>query len=281
MQLYFCGSYSSYPPNEFVNYRGMRMNYMAVTGLLARVHHYKGDYQKSYQYATEILDKYVEYYGYYRWTSSSYQYSSNAASQYPKRYEELLLCFSNNDSYDNWEVYTTGSYVNCFVMNANYLTNLFAGDEDDNRLRGMYGTNGVTGRYGNNKRWLVWERPQSTSSVSTTVTDQGPLLPVIRFSELYHIKIECMLKDRNELTEAIDVLNTVRTKRGCKIAIHADGLTTEDALYKDVIRETLTEGQTFFMFKRLNKDIYNGTGTIEMKPENWYAPLPDGESSYL
>ena len=51
------GSYSSYPPNEFVNYRGMRMNYMAVTGLLARVHHYKGDYQKSYQYATEILDK--------------------------------------------------------------------------------------------------------------------------------------------------------------------------------------------------------------------------------
>ena len=260
----------------------MRMNYMAATGLLARMYLYKGDYDKAYERALEALE-FVNA-GWYRWTSSSYQYSSNAASQYPKRFDELLLCFSNNNSYDNWEAYTTGSYANCFVMNANYLASLFKGDEDDYRLRGMYGTNGVTGRYNNNKRWLVWERPQSTSSsVSASVSDQGPLLPLLRFSELYHIQLECMLLHRNERREAIELLNTMRAKRGCKLNIEQE--TTKEVLleilYNDIIRETLTEGQTFFMFKRLNRDIYNGATNIEMKSENWYAPLPDGETSYL
>ena len=281
-RIYQSSSYSSAPPNDFVSYRGMRMNYMAATGLLARMYLYKGDYDKAYERALEALE-FVDA-GWYSWTSSSYQYSSNAASQYPKRFDELLLCFSNNNSYDNWEAYTTGSYAKCFVMNANYLASLFKGDEDDYRLRGMYGTNGVTGRYNNNKRWLVWERPQSTSSsVSASVSDQGPLLPLLRFSELYHIQLECMFLHRNERREAIELLNTMRAKRGCKLKIEQE--TTKEVLleilYNDIIRETLTEGQTFFMFKRLNRDIYNGATNIEMKPENWYAPLPDGETSYL
>ena len=75
----------------------------------------------------------------------------------------------------------------------------------------------------------------------------------------------------------------MRAKRGCKLKIEQE--TTKEVLleilYNDIIRETLTEGQTFFMFKRLNRDIYNGATNIEMKPENWYAPLPDGETSYL
>lgn len=280
-RIFQSSSYSTTPPNDFVNYRGMRMNYMAATGLLARIYLYKGDYTNAYKYATEAL-KFIDD-QWYDWTYSSYQYSSNAASQYPKRFEELLLCFSNNNSYDNWEAYTSGGAVKYFVMNDTYLNTLFKGDEDDYRLRGMYGTNGVTGRYNNNKRWLVWERPQSiSSSVPTAVSDQGPLLPVMRFSELYHIQIECMLLSRNEQAEAITLLNYIRTQRGCKLSI--SGATKEELLeilYNDIIRETLTEGQTFFMFKRLNRNIYNGETNIEMKPENWYSPLPDGETSYL
>ena len=52
-------------------------------------------------------------------------------------------------------------------------------------------------------------------------------------------------------------------------------------LYKEIIRETLTEGQTFYLFKRLDMDVYNGTTPIKMSPEKWYAPLPNGETSYL
>lgn len=279
-RIFQLNSYSSNPPNTFFSYRGMRMNYMAVTGLLARVYMYKGDYKNAYAYAKFFTEKFVEDYKYYTWTSNSYQYhSSNPAYQFPKRFDELIICFSNSDSYDNWEAVTTGN-ANWFMMNETFLQKLFEGDEDDYRLKGMYGTHG---RYNENKRWLVWERPQSTSSISTTVTDQGPLLPILRFSELYHIKIECLLKDRNEIDDARAELDVIRKKRGCKIAIDAstgkDGLL--EILYKDVIRETLTEGQTFFLFKRLNMNIYNGVGEIVMEPENWYAPLPDGETSYL
>ena len=46
------------------------------------------------------------------------------------------------------------------------------------------------------------------------------------------------------------------------------------------IRETLTEGQTFFMFKRLNRDIFNGSSDIKMTPEKWVVPIPYSESAY-
>jgi len=274
-------TYSTYPPNAFMSYRGMRMNHYAAAGLLARMYMYKNDYKNAYEQAKYVVDAVED--GWFQWTSSSKQYSSNAVNQYPKRFEELMLCFSNNDSYDNWE-YFTNAGANYLTMNDTYVKALFKGDEDDYRYKGMYGAE--KGRFNANKRWLVWERPVATTSTTTIpvdYTDQGPLLPVLRFTELYHILIECMIVDRNEQEDAIERLNYVRTKRGCKVQIVAGTPREEvlEMLYKDIIRETLTEGQTFFLFKRLNRDIYNGTTSIVMQPENWYAPIPDGESSYL
>jgi len=78
-------------------------------------------------------------------------------------------------------------------------------------------------------------------------------------------------------------MNHFRSKRGCKLMIE-EGRSKEDLLeilYNDIIRETLTEGQTFFLFKRLNRDVYNGASSIKMTPEKWYSPIPDEESSYL
>ncbi|MFR4036735.1 MAG: hypothetical protein ACLTZT_02395 [Butyricimonas faecalis] len=42
----------------------------------------------------------------------------------------------------------------------------------------------------------------------------------------------------------------------------------------------MTEGQTFFMFKRLNRDIFNGSSDIKMTPEKWVVPIPYSESAY-
>ena len=268
------------PPADFFMYRAERMNYMAATGLLARIYLYKGDMEKAYKYAKEVTDRFVEELGWYSWTSSGQQNNTTASNIYPKRYNELILSFHNDNSYDNWEDYTTNSNSSHLKMNTNYLKDLFLGDEDDYRYKGFFGT---SGRYNNNQRWLVWERPQSTGTVQANVTCQGPLLPILRFSELYYIQIECLLKDQNNANDAREILNSIRSKRGAKTEI-GDGTTEEELLnilYKEIIRETLTEGQTFYLFKRLDMDVYNGTTPIKMSPEKWYAPLPNGETSYL
>jgi len=266
------------PPGDFYNYRSMRMNYFAVNGLLARMYMYKGDYKNAYVCADSAINM-----GWRMddWSTSKEQYSATPTSQAPKRWKELLLCFSNSDSWDNWELYTNKG-VNYMTMNDKYVTELFGEDVDDYRFRGFYGTQ--KGRYNANKRWMVWERPVVTGSETIPVdySDQMSLLPVLRNTELYHILIECLLHD-GKTEEATEWLNYFRGNRGCKLTID-EGLSKEELLeilYNDIIRETLTEGQTFFMFKRLNRDIYNGASNIEMTPENWYSPIPDEETSYL
>ena len=107
------------------------------------------------------------------------------------------------------------------------------------------------------------------------VLDQLPLLPVIRASEMYHIQIEYLL-NRERKNEAIELFNTLRTNRGAKTRLTAD-MSIDDLKLKlvyDIIRETLTEGQTFFMFKRLNRDIFNGSDDIKMTPKSgWFLFL--------
>ena len=63
----------------------------------------------------------------------------------------------------------------------------------------------------------------------------------------------------NNLTEAISLLNTLKKARG------ADDISTTltrdaflEALYTDATREFIAEGQTFYLYKRLNRSMYNG-----------------------
>ncbi|MFR7809644.1 MAG: hypothetical protein ACLU4N_10430 [Butyricimonas faecihominis] len=44
------------PKDLFYTYRGYRMNYYAVTALLARVYSYAGKHQEAYQQAMEVID---------------------------------------------------------------------------------------------------------------------------------------------------------------------------------------------------------------------------------
>ncbi len=157
----------------------------------------------------------------------------------------------------------------------NNMAALFGSDMDDYRLTGWYNLYG-------DQRYLTWARPKGTSdNAKQLALNQGPLLPVIRFSEMFHVLIECDIRKGN-LTEAVDLLNVIRTNRGAKVKI-APSLSPAElmkAMENDIIRETLTEGQTFYMFKRLNINIYNGDVDRIMKPEDWSAPIPLSETDY-
>ena len=68
-------------------------------------------------------------------------------------------------------------------------------------------------------------------------------------------------------------------------SLNKDGLV--DVIVNDAQRELFGEGQVFFMFKRLNRQIlnYSGAGTsLKREPilpteANFVLPLPDSESN--
>ncbi|KIO44205.1 MULTISPECIES: RagB/SusD family nutrient uptake outer membrane protein [Sanguibacteroides] len=270
-RLRHSNSWSSAPPNDFFSYRGHRMNYWGATALLARMYLYLGDQDNAYKNAW-ICYRFHQR-NWFKWTSASYLgLITDKDYVYPKKPDEIFMAFSNNNNYDNWES-TIGTSNYAFRMKN--MTELFKGDEDDYRLVGYYN------RYGY-QRYLTWIRPAGTSYTATsTAENQGPYLPIISFPEMYHILIECMI-NKNQITEAVGLLNTIRQKRGAKTTIPetiaADQL--KERLVTDIIRETLTMGQTFYMFKRLNRDIFNGEENIKMSSEKWTIPLPQSETDY-
>ena len=82
----------------------------------------------------------------------------------------------------------------------------------------------------------------------------------------------------NNLTEAISLLNTLRKARGASqlgVSLTKDEFLT--SLYNDATREFIAEGQTFYLYKRLNKDMYNGEYPINMSGK-YVIPLPDSET---
>lgn len=267
-------NYSEVEEGEFFNYRCERMNFFGATALLARIYMYKGDYQKAYENAMLIYDFHKRHW--FKWTDPIYQGQINNVDWiHIKRPDELLLMFANNKNFGNIESYTSNSYYGIHRFRMKKIENLFQEDLDDFRYTGWYNQYGL-------KRYLTWLRPTGTSSIAKEVADeQGPLIPIIRFSEMYHILIEYYLQ-AGKISEAVQLFNDLRIARGVKNKIpeNIDSSELRKKLINEMIRETLTEGQTFFMYKRLNQDIFNGETDMVMEPEYWTAPMPHSESAY-
>ena len=109
---------------------------------------------------------------------------------------------------------------------------------------------------------------------------------MIRMSEVYYIAAEAIC-DKN-LAEAQEYVEMVKEGRGVYVdlsSLNKDGLI--NMILNDVQRELSGEGQVFFMFKRLNRQImrYSGTSTsVQTTPilpieENFVLPLPDSENN--
>ena len=96
-------------------------------------------------------------------------------------------------------------------------------------------------------------------------------------SEIYYIMCEYLAE--TDLPRAINLLNTLKIARGA--AELNTSLTKDeflDRMYMDATRESIAEGQTFYLYKRLNRDMYNGEYPIDMSGGKYVIPLPDSET---
>ena len=102
------------------------------------------------------------------------------------------------------------------------------------------------------------------------------ILPVIRATEMQYIMAEYYAREQNYV-EAYRILNEIRSDRGCVVTI--DGGASWDGFVKELIldarREWISEGQLFYLYKRLNADIeFNRAESRPLKREEYLVPVP-------
>lgn len=249
----------------FFGYRGVRLNYVAINGLLARVYLYAGDLERAKHYAGYIYHKYAPKTNddsKERWAFTTVSGSSAKG----KFSSDLLFGLSNKNLVVNITKFnqTLGKpmYLN------GLRSSLEAKDQDDYRWKLIY-------KDGNNEKCVKWD---GTGVAGEDLSDRDySVIPVIRLSEIYYILTECRVKDQ-DVTAGEAVLKEIRNYRGeSRVVTGADGL-LED-LHGEIRKEYMTEGQTFFFYKRLNQAIRVGVGSIAVGSK-FVIPTPDSESVY-
>ena len=245
------------PKDLFYTYRGYRMNYYAVTALLARVYSYAGKHQEAYQQAMEVIDaKFVE--SGISYPCFNFTATTDFANNY-KLYDELIFALSNKRMVDDYSTYTTGassSNTRLFVL----ADDIYEYDSDDQRYEKLFSTS-IDGAM--SKKYMK----QTAGSYGDN------MIPMIRLSEMYYIAAEAQYKLGN-VSDGISLLDWVRMKRGIRGGqleeLISDESEMEYELLKEAIKDLVCEGQAFYYYKRFNQ-----------KPDSkaeFVFPLPDNQT---
>lgn len=257
----------------FQQNRRHRLNYYAVCGELSRVYLYKGDKTNALANALEVINS-----NKFPWTAQADFINVDIAKQDLILYKELIF---------GWYIPSEATVLANRFQNGTggmYLSNTDA--------QTIYEKNGVGGE---DLRYKVWmpigvdgnvllakykRNPNTTTDNDATMNLYPLMAPAIRLSEMYYIAAECSY-DTDPAT-ALNYFNTVRFQRGIGTPL---SVSTKDAflgeLIKDARKEFFGEGQVFYMYKRLHRNITGAAGTV-VPPGNkvFVLPMPNNEIEF-
>jgi hypothetical protein len=253
----------------FLQNRRFRMNYYAVCGTLARAYLYMNKKAEALSNATEVITA-----NKFPWTLAAD--FINASPELVDRVLYPELVFSWFDSKGSVNLLT-----DYFVKGSSgFMIELNAG-------KALYETGGVGAEDLRFKQWmkpvneLNNERYELQKYLREKEKNRHPLLaPALRLSELYYIAAECSWD--TDPAKALGYLNKVRNQRSINSALNTaskEEFITE--LIKEARKEWYAEGQIFFMYKRLNRNIVGQSGNlIPASDKIFVLPLPDDEIEY-
>lgn len=269
---------------RFTETRGYRLNYYAITGILARVYLYAGNKEAAYTEAKKIID-YQDKKKDFNYTSSYYLENGNT-----KSYGDLISAFYKTLLVD-WDNEVNGgkSGQTLYFLSVLNIDEIYKGDftietkegnknlkTDDYRLK--YWIKYLYDEYYSSYYFVPVKYADHKGLSYASISDK--LIPIIRMSELYYIAGEAICE--KNLEEAIGYLVRVKQGRGLKSAAinNLKASITKpqifiDEMMRDARREFLGEGQIFYMYKRMNKPI---PGKNKIYPvEKYVLPLPDSQ----
>lgn len=250
------------PTDLFLAYRGYRLNYYAICGLLSRVYLYSGMYKEAFDETEPILNLYVyddypsDYYRIFKF-STSYSVPEDGNTKF---YDGILFCLSNQRLSEDYRDYR--STAKLYLKTSDPLKYWYAGDKSDVRYK-------LVSSEGYNSYCNKFLDP-GTGSKFQYAKD---MLPMIRLSELHLTRAEYYYHLGDE-ESAVAEITKIRDGRGCFVNINRDSNNWfYTAIIDEARREFMGEGQLFYYYKRLNI-----LPTGMSKEEQFVLPLPNNEA---
>lgn len=292
------GSTSSEMIDDFYKGRGYRLNYYALTALLARVYQYMGQDDLAYAYADSVLN--FKAYGlagasYSMFTADDWSTVKIANSDHESRQDlkvvsNLIFALYCADSYEdyNLESFFQKKSENS-IGNSNWMTVDIEGqeifknattqqDEFENDYRSKYllfvpDFSAFQGnKYCLSAKWYC--------SDDKTLRDKNlQTLPMIRATELRYIMAEHKART-GDFEGAYQILNEIRSNRGLKTALTTqnDFQGFQNDLIRDAQREWISEGQLFYLYKRLGAKVKIGNQVRKLSKAEYMLPIPDNQN---
>jgi hypothetical protein len=254
--------------NLFLQNRRHRMNYYAVCGELARVYLYKGDHSQALANALEVIGSEK-----FPWTVPSDFLESDVTLKDRIMYNELVF---------GWyaEAQTTALY-NRF---SSAVTGLYISYDAG---RSLYEVGGVGAEDYRFKAWFTQVSGSDGTSfqIQKYMRDEDEnrhdlMAPGIRLSEMYYIAAESIYGTNP--SKAWEYFNTVRFNRGIGTSLdESSGATFITEILKEYRKEMYAEGQMFFAYKRLNRNIISQSNVVyPAGPAIYVIPLPEDEIEF-
>ena len=268
---------------RFVWYRGFHLNYHAVTAELARVYLYAGQSEKAYETAKLLIDINADK-GYYKAVTSSYSGPMNIENGNIKMYEDIIFALYSTDQTD-WDLEINHASDNAtkpddekYLALSDAVITKFFGTESDKDWRLKYQLGPNTSSFYRSLKYKKQDEGSGFGKVNST------MVPMIRMSEVYYIAAEAIYDTDKELAKTY--LKTVKQGRGISSPDLSKSGTKQDfinLIVDDARREFIGEGQTFFLYKRLKRNLEGSDEKQSVEypaiEDNLVMPLPDSESN--
>lgn len=254
--------------SNFLRYRSLRLNYYAVTALLARVCLYSGNTRDAFTYATDVIKAANE--GIFPFVNKSLVTGS---PDDPDRIfsSEIIFALSHASRGQIFKNYFDPSRIPNYVfkMESELMNNCVfgggmttGGNQDDYRSRVNWIATGA------NKYFYKYADMAETGKIENT------MIPMLRLGEMYLIAAE---SQSSSLQAGLPYINTLRQNRG----VSSMQQLNQDILIYEYIRELYGEGQLFYLYKRLFAPVlFSATNSKNPVPsdEIFIVPLPDSET---
>lgn len=280
--------------------RGYRFSYWAITALLARVYQYGATfddarYDLAEACAKEVVDCEV--------TASSRTFTPFKNEDFEFKWAEdpevmkgirmesnLIFGVYNynqirdagvENNFPKEPGMTTGQMFIADVEGQDIFKTVAGTDEKENDIR--YTRLLFTPRGTDVKLSMKWYVPLANATSSSGASTNNPtlsVLPLIRTSEMRYIMAETAAR-RGKLGKAYEILNGMREARNLGTSPLTAASTFED-FQKDLVREAqrewISEGQLFYLYKRLNAPVKRADGSVApFSKEETILPLPVNE----
>ena len=298
--------------DNFFLERGYRLNYYAITALLARVYQYMGEDELAFQCAKNVMEFKAEGYQgqtYEMFTADDW-YTISSQINVEKRTDvkvvsNLIFALYNEESYEDYNLsnYFYKESSNSQFGNSQWLTveikgqsiflNTDGNDEHNADYRCKFqmftpeynrfqDDGGAEEGYPNSPYRLT---TKWYCSEDETVRDKNAqLLPIIRATEMRYIMAEHYARI-GQYEDAYEILRQIRERRGLYSFEYP--LNTKNSLdgfladmIRDAQREWISEGQLFYLYKRLGAKVVvkSGEAARKLNKSEYMLPIPDNQN---